>query len=95
MNAKFEDLMYQAGLTAQGCWDEMDSYDHEAIEKFAELIVRECADIVNKKVALMLKTEMYHIEPGIFIKQHFGVDPPPLLVRQVTIEEAIMSSGQS
>ena len=95
MNTKLEDLMYQAGLTAQGCWDEMDSYDHEAIEKFAELIVRECADIVNKKVALMLKTEMYHIEPGIFIKQHFGVDPPPLLVRQVTIEEAIMSSGQS
>ena len=95
MNNRFEDLMYQAGLTAQGCWDEMDSYDHEAIEKFAELIVRECADIVNKKVALMLKTEMYHIEPGIFIKQHFGVDPPPLLVRQVTIEEAIMSSGQS
>jgi hypothetical protein len=38
---------------------------------------------VNKKVALMLKTEMYHVEPGIFIKQHFGVDPPPLLVRQV------------
>ena len=95
MNDKLQDLMYQAGLTAQGCWDEMDAYDHEAIEKFAELIVRECADIVNKKVALMLKTEMYHIEPGIFIKQHFGVDPPPLLVRQVTIEEAIMSSGQS
>jgi hypothetical protein len=95
MNNRFEEFMYQAGLTAQGCWDEMDSYDHEAIEKFAELIVRECADIVNKKVALMLKTEMYHIEPGIFIKQHFGVDPPPLLVRQVTIEEAIMSSGQS
>ena len=94
MNNRLEDLMYQAGLTAQGCWDEMDSYDHEAIEKFAELIVRECADIVNKKVALMLKTEMYHIEPGIFIKQHFGVDPPPLLVRQVTIEEAIMSSGK-
>lgn len=45
MNDKLEDLMYQAGLTAQGCWDEMDSYDHEAIEKFAELIVRECADI--------------------------------------------------
>lgn len=95
MNNRLEDLMYQAGLTAQGCWDEMDDYDHEAIEKFAELIVRECADIVNKKVALMLKTEMYHIEPGIFIKQHFGVDPPPLLVRQVTIEEAIMSSDQS
>jgi alkylhydroperoxidase/carboxymuconolactone decarboxylase family protein YurZ len=34
--------MYDAGLTAQGCWDEMDSYMHEAIEKFGELIVRRC-----------------------------------------------------
>ena len=43
MNNRLEELMYQAGLTAQGCWDEMDGYDHEAIEKFAELIVQECA----------------------------------------------------
>jgi hypothetical protein len=28
---KFDDLMYEAGLTAQGCWDEMDDYDKEAI----------------------------------------------------------------
>jgi hypothetical protein len=26
------------------------------------------------------------------IKEHFGIDPPPLLVRQVTIEEAIMAT---
>ena len=38
MNEHLEDLMYRAGLTAQGCWDSMDSYDREAIEKFAELI---------------------------------------------------------
>lgn len=37
-----EKLMYDSGLTAQGCWDQMDSYDKEAIMKFAELIVREC-----------------------------------------------------
>jgi len=42
MKPVIEDLMYQAGLTAQGCWDEMDAYDREAIEKFAELIVKEC-----------------------------------------------------
>lgn len=41
MNEKLEDLMYRAGLTAQGCWDTMDQYDREAIEKFAELIVEE------------------------------------------------------
>lgn len=42
-NQRIEDLMYHAGLTAQGCWDEMDEYTKQAIERFAELIVRDCA----------------------------------------------------
>jgi hypothetical protein len=42
---KIDDLMYESGLTAQGCWDEMDEYNRTAIMKFAELIVRECADL--------------------------------------------------
>ena len=42
MNEQFEKLMYKSGLTAQGCWDEMDSYMHDAIKQFAELIVRDC-----------------------------------------------------
>ena len=42
MNQPLEHLMYLSGLTAQGCWDEMDTYDQEAITKLAELIVREC-----------------------------------------------------
>jgi hypothetical protein len=47
MNSRLEYLMYRAGLTAQGCWDSMDDYDHRAIEKFAELIVRECMDLLE------------------------------------------------
>jgi hypothetical protein len=43
VNQRFEDLMYQAGLTAQGSWDRMDSYDQQAIKRFAELIVYDCA----------------------------------------------------
>lgn len=43
MNDKFDDLMYEAGLTAQGCWDQMDEYNRTAILKFAELIVQKCA----------------------------------------------------
>jgi|688.fasta_scaffold24511_4 hypothetical protein len=81
MNNRLEELMYQAGLTAQGCWDEMDGYDHEAIEKFAELIVQECINATGNCAGT-----------GDMIKEHFGVDPPPLLVRQVTIEEAIMAT---
>ena len=47
MNKQFENLMYRAGLTANGCWDQMDSYNREAINKFAELIVREGASYFN------------------------------------------------
>ena len=47
MNKRFEDLMYHAGLTASGCWDEMDDYDRKAIEKFGQLIVQECMAIIE------------------------------------------------
>lgn len=49
MNDKLENLMYTAGLTAQGCWDNMDEYDQAAIQKFAELIVAECIHVLNKR----------------------------------------------
>ena len=45
MDTKFEDLMYKSGLTASGCWDQLDEYDRKAIEKYAELIVKECAEV--------------------------------------------------
>jgi len=45
MNDRFENCLYQSGLTAQGCWDELDTYTKDAIEKFAELIIRECAEV--------------------------------------------------
>ena len=38
----FEKQIYESGLIAQGCWDEMDNYMHAAVEKFGELIVRRC-----------------------------------------------------
>ena len=70
MNQKLQDLMYHSGLTAQGCWDEMDEYDKQAIEKFAELIVEECAHLVDTL------NEAYGAPStaGEFIKQHFGVE---------------------
>ena len=42
MNDRIKELMYEAGLTADGCWDEMDEYDRKAIEKFGKLIVMDC-----------------------------------------------------
>ena len=42
LSDSMERLMYQSGLTASGCWDEMDEYDQKAIMKFARLVVEEC-----------------------------------------------------
>ena len=47
MNKTIEDLMYHAGLTASGCWDEMDAYDRKAIVKFSQLIVADCLNIIS------------------------------------------------
>ena len=63
MNQRLEDLMYQAGLTAQGSWDSMDPYDQQAVERFAELIVRECANVALRE----------DHEPDECILRHFGV----------------------
>ena len=70
---KFEDLMYRSGLTAQGCWDEMDDYDKEAILKFAELIVQECCDVLQTET---IRHDGYGYNQGFLhkkIKEHFGV----------------------
>lgn len=73
MSNKFDDLMYQAGLTAQGCWDQMDDYDRTAILKFAELIVRECLDIVEDEDDGSADTKSVRWAM-IRIKKHFGVE---------------------
>ena len=46
MNNRIEDVMYHSGLTASGCWDEMDDYAHKAIEKFAKLTVEDCIQVL-------------------------------------------------
>ena len=65
MNTKFDNLMYRAGLTAQGCWDEMDEYDRKAIETFARLIVKEC---------IRIDEENRDAAPGVEIARHFGIE---------------------
>ena len=73
MTDKFDDLMYQAGLTAQGCWDQMDDYDRTAILKFAELIIQECASFADKHNQQKLY-EDYTLGVGKAIKKHFGIE---------------------
>jgi hypothetical protein len=80
MNQRIEHCLYQAGLTAQGCWDELDDYAKEGIEKFAQLIVQECMQVVHNGINnatdwdssswdQCCENRMYAIQ------KHFGVEP--------------------
>jgi len=81
MNDRIENCLYQAGLTAQGCWDEFDDYARQGIEKFAELIVKECVDCArgagladDVAVRNTLGFNDGIAEAVTHIKKHFGVE---------------------
>ena len=44
-NSAIEEIIYSAGLTAQGCWDELDDYARDAIVRAIQMTAKECADI--------------------------------------------------
>ena len=69
MNEQIEKLMYHSGLTAQGCWDEMDEYDKQAIKKFAELIVKECIQVLDPGGHQLIAR--FHTRQ--WLSEHFGV----------------------
>ena len=71
MNERIEHCLYQAGLTAQGCWDELDDYARQGIEKFAELIVREC---IEQVITGPNGPAHYAVEAALRLKKHFGVE---------------------
>ena len=76
MNEQIEHCLYKSGLTAQGCWDELDDYARECIEKFAELLIRECAEVCKAQstydpIVLPYKPSEQFEKA---IRQHFGVE---------------------
>ena len=70
MNKAFDDLIYQSGLIADGCWEELDTYTQEAIERLIELTVLECAEFVSND----RQNDDYGVFVANRIKQHFGVE---------------------
>jgi hypothetical protein len=84
MNERIEHCLYAAGLTAQGCWDELDDYAKEGIGRFAKLIVEECAKLIepseeHRREASKFIGDAECVElldiVAARIKQHFGVEP--------------------
>jgi len=69
MNERIKELALQSQKIiwpADGNVTELTDLD---IEKFAELIVRECADIADNRPAVLIDKTT-----GDLIKQHFGVE---------------------
>ena len=64
MNERIKELMWDAGLNSNYV-EGFDSIYSEQLEKFAELIVRECANIADK-------AEPY--KANDLILKHFGVE---------------------
>lgn len=81
MNDRFEHLMYQAGMTAQGCWDEMDSSQREAVEKFAELIIQDVLNLFGDELISLHHLEQPCCEDAVYllkskVMDRFGVKYP-------------------
>jgi hypothetical protein len=77
MNERIEHCLYQAGLTAQGCWEDLDTYTQEGIEKFAELIIRHCASQVRFTDLLLCNDDSdgeILLQASVQLKRHFGVE---------------------
>ena len=71
MNEIYDDLIYKSGLIADGCWDELGTYEQEAIERLIELTVSECCKALNP----MLRDMISRGQGVDLIKLHFGMDP--------------------
>lgn len=72
MNQKIFDLIKQATKVYPPDWNTTESLEEFDKLKFAELIVRECADVVLK-----WKSEPFPYDPEFgakIIKEHFGIE---------------------
>ena len=77
MNTQIKELAKQAGLNIDGygypIWGYLDGEDEkkEFLEKFAELIVRECAEVIQESRWMVPPSQK---QLATSIKQHFGVE---------------------
>ena len=66
MNGRFVELAYQSKL-----FDGTGSVPFKDVEKFAELIVKECADYID---AFNRENMVEEGMDGAYMKKHFGVE---------------------
>ena len=70
MNERIKELALQALKHPDNDNDGLTVFDNDELEKFAELIVRECAEVADNADATREKWQSI----GKFVKEHFGVE---------------------
>ena len=72
MNERIKQLWEEAAKTTQGdSWEEQTKF----MEKFAELIVRECMEVASPNYMSTPEDSVYYVEQAIGrIAEHFGVE---------------------
>ena len=75
MNKHIDHCLYLAGLTASGCWEDLDTYTQEGIERFSDFIVAEAIAVVQKRFMGDLNREDMEVRRCVDdLKKHFGVE---------------------
>ena len=70
MNERIKELIKQVGTDSSGKWIGV-----ENVEKFAELIVRECMQVASPNYMSTPEDSVYYVEQAINrITKHFGVE---------------------
>ena len=70
MNERIKELIKQVGTDSSGKWIGV-----ENVEKFAELIVRECMQVASPNYMSTPEDSVYYVEQAINrIAEHFGVE---------------------
>ena len=78
MNERIQELALQAGMTDDkfGMFFAKDKHDEDGVdlEKFAELIVKECVDIANRQFEAATGLDDRDCLTAVEMKKHFGVE---------------------
>lgn len=56
----FVGAIYESGLTAQGCWDDLDDYDREAIMRFGQLVAKGVLKQVAHEIQYLYDWDVSH-----------------------------------
>jgi hypothetical protein len=73
MNERIRELVRESNLDVYGLGKERYRWEY-TVEKFAELIVQECIDIIAPYTVRMSRPGEEYLHPILEIKQHFGVE---------------------